>query len=141
MTFTQFMDTYGMTYSVAERAQTTTFDPETVSLRKWKDFYAFAVRKGLTPNNAAEKFITKYKVDFDFELDAQEEGFSSVSEWARYHDAEKWKVSKYNPANAKDAKEEEPAQESLFAPAQRITEEDLIKYRMPNFVDDDEEEQ
>lgn len=167
MTFTQFIDTYGLTYSSAERAEKMEFDPETVGFNEFLKLYHKAVKLGLSPDDA-RVFMKKFNVDYDFNLDAAEEGLS-LTDWACKRDpysiwySRFWHAVADGELNNKDlfptiaANREVIAKEMtskthtpdndiyvtdsgvVISSASRITANDLKKYGMPNFIESEEE--
>lgn len=86
MTFTEFIKTHDNLSGkeLSSVASGKTFDPEVLSFGNFTKLYHRAVRLGLTPDNAAEVFMKKFNVDFDFTLDAKAEGLS-VADWVCKH--------------------------------------------------------
>ncbi len=76
MTFKEFINQYEGTYSCKDKVNTTDFDHDLVSFKEFLELYHRAVRAGITPDNAAEVFIKRFNTEFEFELDAKEEGLS-----------------------------------------------------------------
>lgn len=169
MTFTEFIKTHDNLSGkeLSSVASGKTFDPEVLSFGNFTKLYHRAVRLGLTPDNAAEVFMKRFNVDFDFNKDAAEAGLS-VSDWACkedpfsywyssfWNDVADGKLDLKNVFSTIAANKEEVTRKKLsknYNPATdtyvtdsgvtispcRITEADLKKYRMPSFVEEEDD--
>lgn len=83
MTFSEYLKNNESNLDTKEAAKIT-FDYEVLSFSDFVKLYHKAVKKGLTSDNAAEVFMKKFNVDFDFTLDAKAEGLS-VADWVCKH--------------------------------------------------------
>lgn len=167
MKFSEFLKN-NETNDKIKSASTFTFDLEVLSFGEFTKLYHRAVKLGLTPDNAAEVFMKKFNVDFDFNKDAAEAGLPSVSDWACKEDPFSYWYSSYwndvadgkldlkNVFSKIAANKEEVTRKQLsknYNPATnvyvtdsgvtispcRITAADIQKYRMPNMVVEPEE--
>lgn len=165
MKFSEFLKNND-TNDKIKSASTFTFDLEVLSFGEFTRLYHRAVRLGLTPDNAAEVFMKRFNVDFDFNKDAEEAGLS-VTEWACKEDPFSYWYSSYwndvadgkldlkNVFSTIAANKEEVTRKKMsknYNPATdtyvtdsgvtispcRITEADLKKYRMPSFVEEED---